>query len=189
MTFFRSAWEPCLFANISGSLTSDEVYGLRAVMSLFLTKAVPALNNHYAIYSHSDGVDAFSLLIEMVGWSLTWNPEAEPPVSSLQETLTRAVKSRLIADFKVGGNFLPEAIQSATEEIKIATNDLRRDILIQEELPGLEGFLRSNAHLRYNILTDHLEVRSCTRHLAQTHVKHILLPCRCLWPISQEAAL
>ena len=160
MVYFRSVWEPCLFANISGSLTSDEVYGLRAVMGLFLTKAVPALNNHYALYSHSDGVEAFSLLIEMVGWSLTWNPEAEPPVSSLQETLTRAVKSRLISDLKVGGNNLHEAILSATEEIKVATEDLRRDISIQEELPGLEGFLMSNTHLRYNILTDHLEVRN-----------------------------
>lgn len=159
MLFFRSAWEPCLYANINGSLTSDEVHGLRAVMSLFLTKAVPALNNHYAMYSHSEGVEAFSLLIEMVGWSLTWNPEAEPPISSLHETLTRAVKNRLISDFKVGGNSLPESIQSAAEEVKLATVDLRRDILIQEELPGLEGFLKSNAYLRYNIITDHLEVR------------------------------
>jgi hypothetical protein len=147
MTFFRSAWEPCLFANINGSLTSDEVHGLRAVMSLFLSKAVPALNNHYAMYNHSEGVEAFSLLIEMVGWSLTWNPEAEPPISSLQETLARAVKKRLMAEFKVGGSQLPEAIHAATEEIKIANDDLRRDILIQEELPGLEGFLKTNAHV------------------------------------------
>jgi hypothetical protein len=147
MTFFRSAWEPCLFANINGSLTTDEVHGLRAVMSLFLSKAVPALNNHYAIYNHSEGVEAFSLLIEMAGWSLTWNPEAEPPISSLQETLARAVKNRLMAEFKVGGSQLPEAIHAATEEIKIATDDLRRDILIQQELPGLVGFLKKNANV------------------------------------------
>lgn len=128
-------------------------------MGLFLTKAVPALNNHYTAYNHSEGVQAFSLLIEMVGWSLTWNPEAEPPVASLQETLTRAVKSRLIVDLKVGGGNLHEAVRSVMEEIKVATEDLRRDIAIQGELPGLEGFLMANEHVRYNTVTDHLEVR------------------------------
>ncbi|GFH20196.1 C2 domain-containing protein, partial [Haematococcus lacustris] len=66
---------PGLKPAASGSAGKDEVDGLKGCMGLFLARALPTLNCHYAVFARHEGVACFMLLLEMVGWAWTWNPD------------------------------------------------------------------------------------------------------------------
>ncbi|GFH20510.1 C2 domain-containing protein, partial [Haematococcus lacustris] len=115
-------------------LPLDEVDGLKGCMGLFLARALPTLNCHYAVFARHEGVACFMLLLEMVGWAWTWNPDQETPVTMLRDHIRGAATSRLVKNLRPGSQNLAEAA-----------------------LPGLVGFALSNSRARYTTLTDQLE--------------------------------
>lgn len=68
LTAFKLGWEVCLSAYARESLTSEEVEGLKAVMGLFLKRAVPALHTHYTSFKSEEGLESFMLLLEVRLW-------------------------------------------------------------------------------------------------------------------------
>lgn len=84
----------------------------------------------------TQAVECFSLVLEMVGWSLTWDPAREPPVNLLSEHLTRAAALRMAPDLRPTGATLIEDIAAVTREVANATEDLKRDLQIHVSSSG-----------------------------------------------------
>ncbi|KAL6754122.1 hypothetical protein V8C86DRAFT_385072 [Haematococcus lacustris] len=154
---FKACWEPCLTWYNASTLTQDEVDGLKGCMGLFLARALPTLNCHYAVFARHEGVACFMLLLEMVGWAWTWNPDQETPVTMLRDHIRGAATSRLVKNLRPGSQNLAEVMSFLVEEVQAASQDLMRDRDIQAALPGLVGFALSNSRARYTTLTDQLE--------------------------------
>ncbi|KAJ9528804.1 hypothetical protein QJQ45_000051 [Haematococcus lacustris] len=154
---FKACWEPCLTWYNASTLTQDEVDGLKGCMGLFLARALPTLNCHYAVFARHEGVACFMLLLEMVGWAWTWNPDQETPVTMLRDHIRGAATSRLVKNLRPGSQNLAEVMSFLVEEVQAASQDLMRDMDIQAALPGLVGFALSNSRARYTTLTDQLE--------------------------------
>eukprot|EP00798_Chlamydomonas_sp_ICE-L_P010353 gene10353-8289_t len=134
-----------------------QVDDLKGVMGLFLHHALPCLRKHYTVFLHGEGVACFMLLLEMMGWALSWDPDRETPVPLLEGYLHSAASCRMLKDFRPTLETLPESTTKLVEEVIGANEDLLRDMEIQEALPGLEDFAMDNCRRRYNILSDHLD--------------------------------
>lgn len=76
-------------------------------------------------------MDCFALLVEMVGWSLTWDPTRELPTRLLSDHLTRAAAARMAASLKPSADSLMDDITAVTREVAHATDDLIRDVQLQ----------------------------------------------------------
>ncbi|KAF5834732.1 hypothetical protein DUNSADRAFT_8502, partial [Dunaliella salina] len=50
----RHCWEPLFVWYAAGTLTSDEVEGFKGCMGLFLSRAVPVLFHHYAVFNRRE---------------------------------------------------------------------------------------------------------------------------------------
>jgi hypothetical protein len=75
-------------------ISSMQVEGLKALMGLFLKRAVPALNTQYTAFSRQEGVASFLLLLEMCGWAFTWDPDAASPINMLQVSCIADVRAQ-----------------------------------------------------------------------------------------------
>lgn len=71
------------------------------------------------------------MLVEMVGWSLTWDPTRELPVRLLSDHLTRAAAARLAPDLAPSAATLMEDIVEVNKEIANAMEDIGRDLQLQ----------------------------------------------------------
>ncbi|GAX72663.1 hypothetical protein CEUSTIGMA_g119.t1 [Chlamydomonas eustigma] len=172
---FKAGWMACLKDYVGCTYTPEEVEGLKALMGLFLKRAVPALNTHYIAFPRAEGVPSFLLLLEMCGWAFTWDPHAASPIVMMQDNCGRAAQSRLAQDLRINKTNVHESIRIVCGEIESATEDLLRDIEIEAALPGLQNFVAGNSRLRYNILSDHLEVLFAYRPGSVTAAIHDLL--------------
>jgi hypothetical protein len=153
----RLGWEPIL--RNRHLLTSDEMQGLAGIMGIFLFLAVPLVNDHYAEFPRSSkSVPCLLNVLEMVGWSVTLDPDADLPFTLLEETLRCAAKKRLIKNLRVTAEKLPEAIIQVTEEINNASEDLLRDVEIQSGIKDKILLVEINSHVRYHTICDHLEM-------------------------------
>ncbi|KXZ43775.1 hypothetical protein GPECTOR_81g225 [Gonium pectorale] len=90
LQLLRTLWEPAMEAHRDGRLTVVESEGLPGLMAAFLQRALPLLANHYEALGGEDAIPCLALLLEMVGWALTWDPGRSPPPHLLTEPLLRA---------------------------------------------------------------------------------------------------
>jgi hypothetical protein len=102
-------------SHMNCSLTYVQVSAFVGLMGLFLNKAVSALNSFYIEPNRKLEDKALPLLLEMVGWTVTWDPAAEAPMDLLQEALTKAAYRRLCRDFRVDEKDLLQVHHHLTE--------------------------------------------------------------------------
>lgn len=81
----------------------------------------------------TQAISCLVLLLEMTGWSLTWDPTRAAPIHVLAEHMLRATSARAaaISALRPSHETLPNDVTAVAAAAQRAHEDLQRDLLLQ----------------------------------------------------------